>query len=36
MSGMPEFIECKETDATEAEALQRATLLANRLFPPGG
>jgi hypothetical protein len=36
MSGMPEFIECKETDATEAEALQRATLLANRHFPSGG
>jgi hypothetical protein len=35
MSGMPEFIDCKQTDATESEALQRARLLAKRHFPPG-
>jgi hypothetical protein len=33
---MPEFIDCKETDTTEAAALQRARLLANRHFPPVG
>jgi hypothetical protein len=33
---MPEFIECKKTDATEAEASPRARLLANCHFPPGG
>jgi hypothetical protein len=36
ISGMPEFIDCKQTDATESEALQRAKLLADRHFPPGG
>jgi hypothetical protein len=36
MSGIPEFIECKVTDATQAEALQRARPLANCRFPPGG
>ena len=35
IGGMPEFIDWKETDATEAEALQRAKLLANRHFAPG-
>ena len=34
--GMPEFIDCADTDATEAGALQRAELLANHHFPPGG
>jgi hypothetical protein len=32
---MPEFIDCKQTDATESEALQRARLVAKRRFPPG-
>jgi hypothetical protein len=36
MIGMPEFIDCDQTDATEPEALKRAELLANRHFPPGG
>jgi hypothetical protein len=35
ISVMPEFIDCKETDATESEALHRATLLANRHFSLG-
>jgi hypothetical protein len=35
IGGMPEFIDCKETDATESEALQRAQLLADRHFPLG-
>jgi hypothetical protein len=34
--GMPEFIDCEETDATEPEALQRAELLAKSHFPSGG
>jgi hypothetical protein len=33
---MPEFIDCAETDATQSAALQRAELLANYHFPPGG
>ena len=32
LDGMPKFIDCKETDATESEALQRAKLLANHQF----
>jgi hypothetical protein len=36
ISGMPEFIDCKQTDATESEALQRAKLVGDRHFPPGG
>ena len=36
IGGMPEFIDCKKTDATETEALHRATLLANRHFSLGG
>ena len=33
LSGMPEFIDCAETDATESEALQPAKRLADRQFP---
>ena len=36
ISGMPEFIDCDETDASESEALQRAKLLAERHFCCGG
>lgn len=32
IGGVPEFIDCQETDATESEALRRAQLLADRHF----